>query len=233
MDISNFHNLHAGETVLLVGNGKNLSETPPEWFGFPSIGMNTIYKYAGWKPTYYTAVDSRVWREFGQEIAEKYADIPKFVPRPNLDKWQGENFYRFYHRPGALFPMNGKPMLYDNLMSEEGISYGNVMHVAMQLAAWMGFSTLLLIGVEHKPFHAQDHFWGCDHGMNVPPVEQWFDGYREITAHLRHNGIRVLNISPNTHVDSKILPRGDWREWRNNEHKNDSTLSGRTTASIS
>jgi hypothetical protein len=184
--------------------------------------MNTIHKYEGWTPTYYTAVDSRVWREFGNEINEKFADVPKFIPRPNLDGWQGQNFYRFYHRPGPLFPMNGKPMLYDRLMEQDGISYGNIMHVALQLAAWMGFTTILMIGVEHKPLKAQAHFWGCDHGMSAePPVKQWLDGYEEIVKNLRDNGIGVLNISENTYVSSDILPRGDWREWRNNESKDD------------
>lgn len=216
-----FYKRHAGKTALLVGNGPNLGLTPPEWFRYPSFGMNTSHKYEGWMPDYYTAVDSRVWREFGNEIAERYRDVPKFVPTPNLDAWTGENFYRFYHRPGPLFPMNGKPMLYDRLMSD-GISYGNIMHVAMQLAAWMGFTTLLMIGVHHKPMKAQEHFWGCDHGMSAtPPVQQWLDGYAEIVRHLKRNGVRVLNISPETCVSDDTLPRGDWRDWRNDESQND------------
>jgi hypothetical protein len=218
--VLHFYKKHAGQTVLLVGNGVNLSQTPPQWFRYPSFGMNTIHKYEGWTPTYYTAVDSRVEREFGNEIKEKYKDIPKFIPTPNLDHWTGENFYRFYHRPGPLYPMNGKPMLYDRLMLD-GISYGNIMHVAMQLAAWMGFTTLLIIGMQHKAMKAQEHFWGCDHGMSAtPPVQQWLDGYKEIVGHMHENGIRVINIGENTFVPDNIIPRGDWREWRNDESKN-------------
>lgn len=214
MGIEQYFNIHAGETCLLVGNGENLKLTPPEWFTLPSFGMNTIHLYEGWEPTYYTAVDSRVMREFGNAINEKYAHIPKFIPTPNLDQWQGENFYRFYHRPGPLYPRNGKPMRYKELMGEDGISYGNIMHVAIQLAAWMGFTKLLLIGVEHKQDHARSHFWGWDDGMSAePPVQQWFDGYREIVENLKHNGIEVLNISENTHVSDEILPRGDWRNY--------------------
>jgi hypothetical protein len=190
--------------------------------------MNTIHLYEGWIPTYYTAVDSRVWREFSKDINEKYRDIPKFIPTPNLDEWKGENIYRFYHRPGPLFPLNGKPMDYQRLLDGDGISYGNIMHVSMQLAAWMGFTTLLLIGVQHRPNHARSHFWGWDDGMTaLPPVEQWFDGYVELVAHMSARGIRVLNISEDTHVPENILPRGDWREWRNDEDKNEPTLSGR------
>jgi hypothetical protein len=212
--ILNFHNLHKGETALLVGNGENLKLTPPDRFEFPSFGMNTIHLYEGWKPTYYTAVDSRVMREFGKAITEKYADVPKFIPRPNLDAWQGENFYRFYHRPGPLVTVTGAAMNYEKIMSEDGISYGNIMHVALQLAAWMGFTTILMIGVHHKPLYAQSHFWGCDHGMSAtPPVEQWLVGYAELVKHMQAHGIRVLNISPETFVPDYVIPREDWRSY--------------------
>ena len=221
-ELSDFHNLHAGETALMVGNGPNLRLTPPEYFGYPSIGMNTIHLYDGWKPTYYTAVDSRVMVEFGKAITEKYAAVPKFIPRPNLDEWQGPNFYRFYHRPGPLFPRNGKAMRYDRLLSSDGISYGNVMHVALQLAAWMGFTTILMIGVQHKPFKAQSHFWGCDHGMSsTPPVSDWMNGYIELVGHMQEQGIRILNISEDTCVPESILPRGDWKKWSKHENQNE------------
>lgn len=210
MTISNFHDIHAGGTILLVGNGLNLAQTPPAWFDYPSIGMNTIHKYEGWMPTYYTAVDSRVMREFGDEISEKYRDIPKFIPRPNLDKWQGENFYRFYHRPGPLYPASGLAMS-ANFLDKPGITYGNVMHIAMQLALFMGAATILIIGMEHKPFKAQEHFWGCDHGMTAtPPIEDWWAGYKEI---VQNSKARILNLSVGTFVPEAIVPRDDWKKY--------------------
>lgn len=209
-----FHNIHSG-VCLLVGNGENLKLTPPEWFRYPSFGMNTIHLYDGWNPDYYTAVDNRIWREFRNAIEEKFADIPKFIPFPDLDIWQGKNFYRFYHRAGTLiqYPPTSSTLLSD------GLVFGNIMQVAMQIAAWMGFTTLLLIGVHHKPGQARNHFWGVDKGMHeAPPVQQWLDEYDQLTRHFRRHGIQILNISEDTHVPETILPRGDWREWRNNEN---------------
>lgn len=218
MDISHFNNLHAGETALLVGNGKNLHLTPPESFALPAFGMNTIHLYDGWEPTYYTAVDSRVMREFGEAIADKYADIPKFIPTPNLDKWTGENFYRFYHRPGPYWTREQTKRWTPETMTENGITYGNIMHVAMQLAFYMGFTTLLMIGVQHKPMYAQDHFWGCDHGMKaVTPNEDWFHGYKILVDGFAAQGVQVLNISEDTYVPEEILPRGDWRNYGKSE----------------
>ena len=69
MDYLAFRDIHKGETALLVGNGTNLSLTPPFLFNYPAFGMNTIHKYEGWKPKYYTGVDNRLMREFGKDIA--------------------------------------------------------------------------------------------------------------------------------------------------------------------
>lgn len=212
--IERFHKLHAGEKCLLVGNGINLHRTPPAWFDLPAIGMNTIHKYNGWKPTYYTTVDSRVMREFGNEINDVYRDVPKFLPTPNLDKWQGENIYRFYHRPGALWQSGNGSLNYAGLLAETGITYANIMHVAMQLAYYMGFTTLLMVGVQHKPMKAQDHFWGCDHGMGAEmPLDDWFAGYKTLADGLRTQGVKVFNISEDTCVPDEILPRDDWRNY--------------------
>ena len=97
-----FYNKHKGETALLVGNGPNLYKTPPEWFNYPSFGLNTIHKYPSWRPTYYVAVDYCIYDEFGLEINSAFPDLPKFVPSPVADKWTGENFYRFPKRTGQI-----------------------------------------------------------------------------------------------------------------------------------
>ncbi len=218
MDIADFHQIHKGQTCLLVGNGANLHKTPPEWFDYPAFGLNTIHKYEGWKPNYYTAVDVRVMREFGKDIVEKYADIPKFIPRPNLDAWQGPNFYRFLFRPGSLWPKRQQALWPSDLLGADGISYSNIMTVAMQLAYFMGFITLLMIGVEHKKGYGQVHFWGQDRGMpDYPPVDDWLKAYEILVRGMAEQGVKILNISENTYVPETIIPRADWKQYAKGE----------------
>jgi hypothetical protein len=218
MELTDFHRRHAGEVGLFVGNGPNLHATPPEWFNYPSIGANTIHRYEGWKPTYYTAVDFRLYDEFGAGVLERFADIPKFIPRPKLDCWDGPNFYRWYHRPGKLLKPGHTPAERDTL-TEYGIAYRNIAHVALQLFWYMGFKTVLMIGVQHGPADAwTQHFWGNDAGQ-VNPNEHnrwlWMEGYKILSGAMKDAGITVLNISEDTHVPAECLPRGDWRNWRN------------------
>lgn len=204
-----FKNTHAGETCLLVGNGANLHLTPPAWFSYPSFGMNTIHLYSGWSPDYYVTVDDRVRREFGGVIAARFRDIPKFIPY-DLREWQGEKFITFNHIADDL-KRGWKPN------ELPGITYHNVMHVAMQLAFWMGFTTLLMIGVEHKQDEGNKHFWGVDEGMPAqPPVPDWYVGYETLVKGMAACGVKVLNISEQTYCPAEILPREDWRKYAKN-----------------
>jgi hypothetical protein len=234
VELSDFHQLHAGQTCLFVGNGPNLHLTPPEWFNYPSFGVNTCHLWPGtWKPTYYTGVDHRLFLEFGEAVYAKFRDIPKFIPQPKLNIWQGENFYRWLHRPGEMITAGHSPADPDALTCA-GIAYRNITHVALQLAWYMGFTTVLMIGVQHGPANAwTQHFWGNDE-RQVDPNDHnrwlWLEGYKILTEAMKADGVTVLNISEDTHVPAECLPRGDWREWSNSyESNNEGTLPGRTS----
>ena len=51
-ETASYHMKHKGETGLIISIGPNLKLTPPEWFDYPSIGINTFYRYENYKPTY-------------------------------------------------------------------------------------------------------------------------------------------------------------------------------------
>ncbi len=216
MNINDFYNLHKGETCLIVGVGQNLKLTPPTWFDYPSFGVNTIYKQTewDWKPTYFVGVDERLEREDGAAIAEVYKDVPKFIPYPDRDTWQGENFHRFYHRAGDVI-VGGKLPNQQRALTEIGIGYRKIMEAVMQIAWHMGFTTMLMIGIQHEPGAYREHFWGLDKESVEQKQDFWFDGYREMCTAM--NNIRVLNISEDTYVPDNILPRGDYHDWMNTD----------------
>jgi hypothetical protein len=210
MRIEDFHQLHRGETCLIVGVGPNLKLTPPEWFDYPSFGVNTIYKQTDWRPTYYVGVDERLRVEDGEAIVKTYADIPKFFPRPDFDSLKGENIYRFLKRPGDLY-VGGQLANHRDALTKNGIGYRRIMDAVLQIAWHMGFTTMLMIGIQHKPGATREHFWGLDERAIEQPQDFWFDGYRYF-AHAMGD-TRVLNISEDTYVPEEVLPRSDWHEW--------------------
>lgn len=215
MNLADFHQKHKGETCLIVGVGPNLNLTPPQWFDYPSFGVNTIYKYPNWKPTYFVGVDERLKLEDGRAIVETYPDVPKFFPSPDWDDLQGENIYRFQHRQGIDFIVGGQTPAHRDALTKHGITYRRIMDAVFQIAWHIGFTTLLMIGVQHKPNQGKHddtaHFWGADtKAIQGQPNTWWFDGYKFFSG---IKGLRILNISEDTYVPEDVLPRDDWRRW--------------------
>jgi hypothetical protein len=89
------------------------------------------------------------------------------------------------------------------------------MNAAMILAWHMGFTTILIIGMEQKPGigELKKHFWGT---FEPQPDNQfdthWNIGYKNIVRAI-DNTVKVLNISEGTFVPEDIIPRDDWRKY--------------------
>lgn len=216
MELKDFYNLHKNETCLIVGVGPNLKLTPPEMFNYPSFGVNTIYHYDGWKPTYFVGVDHRLKVEDGKAICEAYQDVHKFFPSPDYDDLQGENIHRFVHRTQGEFADGGRTANHPDALTRYGITYRRVMDAAIQIAWHMGFTTMLMIGVQHKPYDETDadraHFWGIDYkAIPNQPNTWWFDGYKSLSTMM--GGVRLLNISEDTYVPDDVLKRDSYKNW--------------------
>jgi len=194
---------------LIIGNGPSLADIPDGLLrAYPSFGSNLIYLREGFTPTYYATADTRVMREYGNAVLAHYSDIPKFIPTPNLDKWEGPNFFRFYHRPGPLWPFNHEKIWPRNLLSKEGITFISVTHVLIQLAYFMGFTTMLCVGLDNHQPH--DHFYGWDENCpGTPPIDLWDQGYGELALGMAPR--EIINLSTRTKITT--LPRKDFRDY--------------------
>jgi hypothetical protein len=49
-----------------------------------------------------------------------------------------------------------------------------------------------------------------------PPVQDWWDGYKQLVEAFSADGVKVLNISEDTHCPTEYLPRDDWRKYAKN-----------------
>lgn len=212
MELKDFYRKHAGQTCVICGVGPNLELTPPESLPYPSFGVNTIYKRANWMPDYFVGVDERLKLDDGKAICEKYAYIPKFFPSPDWDDLNGENIYRFKHRPNGELSVGGQSPIDIKSLTDFGITYHRIMDAVFQIAAWMGFTTFLCVGFSHDK-HPQHRrlFWGVDERELCKGFEWEEYGYKYFSTALP---VRVLNISADTFVPESVLPRDDWQNWK-------------------
>lgn len=201
LDIRKFAKIHVGETCVVIGNGPSLNDIPNSFLEkYPSFGCNFIHMREGFTPTYYVTGDWRVIQEQGAQIAERFSEIPKFVPTPgSMDRWKPRGVCRF-KRSGVKIGL-GSPVA--------GMSYKTVVHIAVQLAIFMGFTTILVVGIDGGD--QQDHFYGIDPKIraNEGRVRGWEEGYSELM--FRFPSVKILNVSERSTLTA--LPRGDWRDY--------------------
>ena len=131
-------NRYKGETCLVLGNGPSLKDVPLKFLNkYTTFGTNRIYLIPKFTPTYYVAVNGNIINQSIEEI--NAIDATKFISAEFASKIKGAHPLADNGRPH--FSKNPFDVLY------EGFS---VTYVCLQLAYWMGFTTVLLVGVDHK-----------------------------------------------------------------------------------
>jgi hypothetical protein len=142
-------NRHKGETCVIAGNGPSLRKTDFSLIkDLPAFGTNRIYlgmEELGFSPMYYVMVDSLMREQFWDEV--KGLPMTKFVTHNG-------GGVRSPAETDAIFlrtrPLRGASV-YFSTNPVEGICVGtSVVFSCLQLAFWMGFGRVLLIGVDHN-----------------------------------------------------------------------------------
>jgi hypothetical protein len=140
---------HRGERCFVIGNGPSLAKMDLAPLARErTFGMNRIYLLfdkMGFTPTYYTCINELVLEQFHDEIDA--LDLPKFL------NWNRRTLF-----PGAAgttaFVRTALGLRSSDTFERDATrslsSGGTVTMVALQLAYFMGFSEVILIGVDHN-----------------------------------------------------------------------------------
>lgn len=139
-----YKNIHKGEKCFVIGNGPSLKQTDLSLLqNNITFGSNRIYlitEERNFAPTYYVSVNKLVIEQCFMDINN--LQMPKFIswePRKRIKFDQNTIFLRSL--AGTGFSKN----------ISNGIWQGStVTYVAMQIAYFMGFSQVILIGVDHN-----------------------------------------------------------------------------------
>ncbi len=199
---------HKGERCFLVGNGPSLRSTDlTRLKGDFTIGLNRIFLAAaelGFMPSCLVSVNDLVIEQSAAEL--QALKMPKFFSwrsRRWLQMADDIHFiYTSYTGPGFASDVTGRVW--------EGATVTNV---ALQLAYHMGFTTVILIGVDHNFTSAQgkpnetvvstgadpNHFSGAYFGKGfrwqLPDLETSERGYRLARQAYEADGRCVLDAT--------------------------------------
>ena len=176
-NISELRGKYSGR-VFLVGNGPSLNETPLEQlyeqgeYTFAMNNISRIFPKTTWRPSFYFAVSSNLKVKARRKyfIEPSHLNIPCFIERG----WQGTypdrpNVYWIYCPYMKGKEEDGNPALWSQDCGIITGRHATSMYSVMQIAVYLGFTELYLIGCdlgykgfnrgEPDPSHFDTNYW--------------------------------------------------------------------------
>ena len=219
--IEGFRDCHRGERCFIIGNGPSLKRTDLSLLQDEiSFGLNRIYLLfdeLDFHTTYFVAINTLVIEQCAEDIRQ--LQLPKFAT------WRAHKWLA--HDPGVCFLDTDytPPATFSKDMTKRVFEGSTVTYVALQLAFYMGFKDVILIGVDHS-FSAKgvpnetvvsqgednDHFssdyFGKGFRWQLPDLEASEVAYRLAKEAFESDGRRILDAT----IDGKleVFPKVDY-----------------------
>lgn len=205
--LEKFKGIHSKQRCFIVATGPSLRMNDLDVLKKNMeicISMNRIYKafeYTEWRPEYYVAEDKEMCSNYKNEMLS--LDVKcKFLSDSFLDIWKDNSdpsFYK-YHSCLSLF-LPQLPKLSENIARKIYWS-GIVTYVCLQLAIYMGFKEIYLLGVDFNYrgnggnyFYEKEFEEGSR--LVITSSEESLAGYKKAKEYADTNNIKNYNATRN------------------------------------
>jgi len=223
-----FRNKFKDQICTVVANGPSLFHVSNRFLEeFASFGCNRIYKRDGFIPTYFVQFGLNQVRE---EKALDFVPICKRVEAAFVNRLALERGW-FPPLPN-VFPILSRPLsdpyaegIHDlfsfDPLDAIGVG-GSVLYQSFQLAYWMGFTTVLVVGLDHYyptdwniPFHFYENDKSVTDKEPLGGRANWLE--RTNTAFLNARNAfeadnrKIINLTEGSRCD--VFERDDLKRW--------------------
>lgn len=203
-----YQNKHYGERCVIIGNGPSLNKMDLSFLnGETTFALNRIFlgfERFGFLPTYYVATNDLVIEQSATEIAA--IPCPKFI---------ASDCHHFLPVRDDILPIRSR-ISYDGAFSRDprrGLFIGStVTYITLQLAYYMGFTDVVLIGVDHRfktqgaahkevtsgnddPDHFDPNYFGKGFRWHLPDLDHSGRMYQLAQAFFEGMGRRVTDAT--------------------------------------
>ena len=162
--LKSFQNAYNGKTCVIIGNGPSLNSVDFTLLEKTyTFGVNGIFyktDQTGFVPSFYTVEDGAVMRDNLERIRSYKPKIASFFPsiyRKYLGESQNRNFFRMDRRFYENRSYNFEVPQFSKDISAKVYCNQSVTFVNFQLAYFMGFKKILLVGMDHNYTIPDDH----------------------------------------------------------------------------
>ena len=219
---------HKGERCFILATGPSLNKIDLSKIkGEVIFGVNGIYKIAQEiELMYFVYVSNWYWKHHKEGIRNVKCYrrfIPKHIPDLSSDiptSWLNVLLPRYYTFNEYKLPVPASFSYYPNKYIFAG---GTVLYLCFQLAFYMGFKTVIMLGLDHSYRKGEDHFAKKHGGIVFKSATQNMEHFdkayipSDVCYHVDLNameqcylmaetiftndGREILNASPGTHLD--------------------------------
>lgn len=234
--IQEFRNIHAGDRCVIVGNGPSLNEMDlSRLSGEHTIAVNGIFyktEETGFRPRYYVVEDSSVMRE-NIDAIRKY-DVPfKFFPTHYQSLHPAHSNVAFFRMNRGFYEQSSPNYCvprFSTDFSRRAFCGQSVTYINLQLAFFMGFSEVYLIGMdfsyhipdsairdgdlitstEDDPNHFNGAYFGAGKTWKDPKLDRVLQNYKNAKRMYEADGRRILNATVGGSLE--LFDRVDFRK---------------------
>lgn len=211
------HNIHKGESCIVVGNGPSLRNVPFKFLtSNTTFGTNKIFLFKGFTPTYYVSVNPLVIAQSWREIMSMQS--PTFINK-SFAVGDMPGTYYLHSMRIPLFSYDPSRYIYEGY---------TVTFVCLQLAFFMGFTKVGLVGLDHRfdfegepneehimegndPNHFDPNYFKGQK-WNNPDLQRSEEAYQMAKEAFESMGRKIVNLTPDSALE--VFPKQRISKWR-------------------
>lgn len=202
--LDKFKDLHKGEKCFIIATGPSLRMEDLELLRenkITCISMNFIWKafsMTEWRPNYYMAEDCQFLDAYGMDI-DKIDSEYMFVGDTSQDFWNKEHKDNMlWHHVSAIY-FKDSIAKFSKDFSRVCYAGGTVTYSCMQLAAYMGFKEIYLLGVDFSYSNANNneikHFYNENNTGVITYSDIQLTAYKKAREFADQNGFKIYNAT--------------------------------------
>lgn len=158
MSVKKFENLYSGQRCFIIGNGPSLKDTNLDLikneYSFAMNRIRMIFNQTSWRPTFYSCTTTNINREDWKKdiYYMQNLDIPFFIWDKLVEEAEDFKFSKNTHLLNCSNGDQVTDVANDDWWSwdpnKRVTKFGSSIVVSFQLAAYMGFKEIYLLGTD-------------------------------------------------------------------------------------
>lgn len=208
IQLKKYKDIHAGESCFIIGTGPSLEKSDVEMLeGYHTIGVNTLYKLytqTDWRSDYYCIIDPKTYGNVKEDL--KINNVNKiFIAQNRIREILDESYIPFNLECSSFYKIMNPECFGKINFSEdaEKVVYdgASVVYAAIQIAVYMGFKKIYLLGVDcnydtsilhnESLSYSKDYKYDWTKQTGLTMIE----GFKSAKEYADNHGISIYNAT--------------------------------------